>query len=260
MSTEAKITPYDGGGNRDQGSGIAGDIAVGAIGLAAGAAIALIAKSLTLDEKQEDALARRKEEERKGRARLIKPEKPKLIAVPLKLKDPDTLVQSAIHLGFKLKPLELTKACIHHQPSITLTRPSGETMIIQKTETGRLSIMTHENNLPIIPEVVKRHTVDQVIDHLKRQCTSVEVKKGSGGDYVIVAREGNWGQKDGPAKITTHISKDGTAMVDVSNIKGRRCEEIINGITRAIGGECVKSRKKNEYFQLPVEEKEKVRV
>jgi hypothetical protein len=261
MSTEARITPYDGGGNRDQGSGLAGDIAIGAIGLAAGVAIAsvaLIAKSIILDEKQKEVVARRKEKERKERARLIKPEKPELIAVPLKLTTSDTVVQSAINLGFK--PFEMPNTPIQSKPSITLTKPSGETLTLMKAETGRLSIVTHGNSLSTICEVMQRHTIDQAINHLKKQCRSVEVKKGAGGDYVIVAQEGNRGQKGGPARITAHISKDGIATVDVSNIKGPRCEEIINGIARAIGGECVKSRKKSEYFQMPVEEKENIRV
>jgi hypothetical protein len=75
-----------------------------------------------------------------------------------------------------------------------------------------------------------------------------------------VGQEGNRGQKDGTARITTHISKNGEATVDVSNIKGSQCEKIITGLAGAIGGECRKVKKKGAYFQLPEEERKNVHV
>lgn len=264
MSTEAKISPYEGNPeNINHGSGLVSDIAIGAIGLAAGIAIgsvALIAKGLTLDEKQKEALARRKEEERIERARVKKPEQLEIAIVPLKLRAPDTLVKSAISLGFKLQPFELPQVSLQSQPSITLARPSGETLTIRRAETGRLLIETQRRNIATVPEVMKKHTIDQAINHLRKQCRSVEAKMGRNGEYIIVAQEGNQGQKDGAARITAHISKEGVVTVDVSNIKGSRCEKIINDIARAIGGECIRGRKKSEYFQVPVEQKEKIRV
>lgn len=260
MSTEAKITPYEGGKNNDRG--IAGDVELGAIGLAAGATVALgvglvtlAAKGLTLDEKQKETLLRYKEEERKERARLKIPETLQLTVVPLKLKTPETLVQSAANLGFKLQPLEMVS--VRTQPNIILSKPSGETLTVRRAETGRLVI--EAGNASIIQQVVQRHTIDQTISHLKKQCRSVEVKKTHGG-YIIVGQETNRRQKGGTAKIITHIQNNGVATVDVSNIKGSRCEEVINELARAIGGECVEAKRKSEYFQLPAEEQERVHV
>lgn len=268
MSTEAKVSPYEENiENKNQGSSVAADMAVGAVGFVAGAAVSvavgtvkLAATCLMLDEKQKAALARRKEEERKERARLKKLDKLELTVIPLKLSAPDTLVKSAANLGFRLQSLEMPKAALHSQPSITLAKPSGETLTIKRGATGRLVLEAPKNSVTTVQDVVKRHTVDQAIKHLKKQCKSVQVKKGQNGDYIIVGQEGNHGQKGGSARITTHVLKNGVATVDVSNIKGKRCDEIINGLTRAIGGECVKSRKKSEYFQVPVKEKERVRV
>lgn len=266
MSTEAKVSPYEEESKRQDNS-IAGDMAVGAVSFAAGAAVSvavgtvkLAATCLMLDEKQKAALARRKEEERKERAKINKTEKLELTIVTLKLRTPDALVKSATNLGFKLQSLEIPKVPLHSQPSITLAKPSGETLTIKRGTTGRLILETPKNTVSTVQDVVKRHTVDQAIKHLKKQCKSVQVKKGRNGGYIIVGQEGNHGQKGGAAKITTHVSKNGVATVDVSNIKGKCCDEIINGLARAIGGECVKSKKKSEYFQPPVEEKEKVRV
>ncbi|MBU0701129.1 DUF2997 domain-containing protein [bacterium] len=244
MSTEAKISPYEENKDKKQDTSIT-DL------------IKLVATSCRLDEKQREFLAKYKEEERKERSRLKIPEKSEIIQMPLKLHSSETLVQSVANLGFKLQPVKTPKVPLHSQSGITLSRPSGETITFRKAETGRLVI--EASNVSTIHEIVQRHTIDQAINHLKKQCQSVEVKKGTNG-YIIVAQEGTHGQKDGTARITTHILKNGVATVDVSNIKGRRCEEIIKGLSGAIGGECIEVRKKSEYFQLPTEEKERVYV
>ncbi|MEK9149220.1 MAG: hypothetical protein AAB267_04150 [Candidatus Desantisbacteria bacterium] len=242
MSTEAKISPYEGSNDSLSITGL----------------IKLAATGCRLDEKQKEFLASYKEEERKERARLKIPEKPEIIRVPLKLHRPETLIQSAANLGFKPQPVETPKLPLHSQPGgITLSRPSGESITLRKAETGRFVIET--GNVSTVQKIVQRHTIDQAINHLKKQCRSVEVKKGTGG-YTIVAQEAAHGQNDGTARIITNISENGVAIVDVSNIKGKRCEEIINGLSRAIGGECIEVKKKNEYFQLPTEEKERVYV
>ncbi len=243
MSTEAKISPYE--GSKDTSLSVTDLIKFAATGC-------------RLDEKQKEVLAMYKEEERKERARLKLPEKPDVICVPLKLHRPETLIQSAANLGFKLQPVETPKVPLHSQPSIILSRPSGENITFRKAEAGRFII--EAGNVSTVHEIVQRHTIDQAINHLKKQCRSVEVKKGHGGEYTIMAQEATHGQNDGTARIITNIKKNGMATVDVSNIKGRRCEEIIKKLAGAIGGECVEVRKKSEYFQLPTEEKERVHV
>ncbi len=269
MSTEAKVSPYEEKiekQNQDDSS-VATDIAVGAVGLAAEVAVGVVvgsvklaAKGLTLNESEKAILKEIKEEERKERAKLRKPEKHEVTTIPLKLHTSDTLIMSAKSLGFRFQSPEVPGIPLHSQPSITLSKPSGETLTIKRATTGRLIIETPKNNVSTVENVVQRHTLNQAIRHLKKQCKSVQVKKGRNGDYVIVGHEGSHGQKGGAARITTHVSKNGIATVDVSNIKGKRCEEIIRELARAIGGECVSSKKKSEYFQVPVEEKNKLHV
>lgn len=256
MSTEVKVSPYE---EKEQDSTC--DVATGTIGLVAEVAVSsvgFIAKSLILNEKEKQALLRLQEKERRERGRLKKLERFEIASVSLKLRNPETLVKSAINLGFKLNTQ--TKAPLQNQPRIVLVRPSGETLTIRKRETGGLAIETTKGNSSLINKVIEQHSIEQAINHLKGKCGSVKVEKGNNGEYVIVGQEKNRGQKDGAARITVRVSKNGITKMDVSNIKGRRCEEIINRLTGAIGGECIEIKKKSEYFQLPAEERDKVYV
>lgn len=251
MSQEIEVSPYEKNIKDSAACKIAIGIAVGAVQFAK--------ESLTMNEQEKESLKKCKENKRKERACLKQLERTELKRVPLKLTTSDTLITSATHLGFRVEAANLPTVTHNCLKALTLTKPSGQSLTITRGTTGRLILET-SGNTSTIETLVQRHTVDQALNHLKKECTSVQIKKHRDGSYVIQGKEKNQSQKDGIAQIKTHVSNNGIATVDISGVKGKRCDKIVKGITKAIGGECVKSRKKSEYYQIPVEEKEKVRV
>ena len=265
MSTEAKVTPYE---EEEEQTGIANDIAIGAASAVAGAAflaaagaVRLVADGLTLDEQQKKAIKKYREEQRTERA-TIKPLTPLAIKqVRLKLREPASLVASAKQLGYDVvQPPVLTKASLTHQPSMTLTNKQGESFTIKRGREGKMVLEAPSHAASTLQAVVQQHTVDQIVRYKKQQGQSVAVKRGPNGDYMITGVERGGKHKDGTATIKTHVPKSGVAHVDVSGIKGNRCDEIIKGVARAIGGECIHSKKKDAYFQAPVQEEGHLRV
>jgi len=254
MSTEATITPYDGGSSES----FIADVATGTVVATAAVAVGtvkFIGGCITLDEKQKEYLKKHREEQRKERASLKLTTQSKLAVVTLNLRDPETLIKTATHMGYTVDP-QILSAKKKHDVT-TMLKPTGETLTIRKLRTGKISI---ETDVRIIPNVVRQHSYEQVIEHKGKICQRIDVKKLPDGALLIVGKERNTGQLGGVAEITTKIQKDGTVDVDVSSIKGGRCEEIIKGIAKSVGGECIKSKKKNAYFQVTEEVKKNVRA
>jgi len=48
-------------------------------------------------------------------------------------------------------------------------------------------------------------------------------------------------------------NKYGTTWVDVDQVKGNRCEELVRGLAEAVGGKVTSTQPKDAYFQLPGE-------
>lgn len=80
----------------------------------------------------------------------------------------------------------------------------------------------------------------------------VETARLSSGEVQIRARE-QAGRRGGAAEVKAQVRSDGRVWIDVDNIRGNRCEEIVSGFAEAIGAEVSGTKKKDAYYQLPGE-------
>ncbi len=267
MSSEAQVSPYD-ERNRsyNQSDNTASDVLCGAAGLACQAAAVitvgaarLAAKSLLLNEKQKEVLKQKKETERIARVKSATLKKPDLVSLPLRTVNAETLMRSAARLGFKEECSAGKAVAAKHEKRVTLCDPYGEKITLRKSESGSLVLESRKTSAPI-HRVVQQHSVDQTVKALKQKCRSITVRKQQDGSVLIEASEQRHGQKDGTATIKTHVSCEGAASIDVSGIRGKRCEKIINELQQAIGGRRVAGKRKKAYFQEPTTEQDHIRV
>ena len=79
----------------------------------------------------------------------------------------------------------------------------------------------------------------------------VTTRSTQSGDLELVAKEKPNKPSGSPAKITARVCEDGRVRLDVDKVCGRRCEEISNQFSRAVGGQVTVEKKKDSYFILP---------
>lgn len=242
MSTVATITPYE--------SSHADDTSITDATTDAGE---FIADSLKDDERQNALLQSYREEERSKR--LVTSSVPlKPACVTLKLTSAENLVRSAESIGYRLSPLTFPANSLEAQPKLILNKPNGESLIVKRNMAGRLDVEAN-GGVSSINRVVVKHSLDMI----EKTCGAVKIIKKSHSGEISLESVENKRNADGQAKITAHIKKSGEVVVDVSNVKGKRCESIIQDIARAVGGESVETSRKTEYFQT-AEERGKVRA
>lgn len=261
MSTVGTITPYEEVKvERSSATGIITTLVVaGVVGVIGKA----LADSLRHDEKQKNVVEQFKEEGRRNRLQMENKMPLVSASVTLKLRSMESFVRSAESLGFGLVPLNKPNIHLEAQPSVTLTRKTGERLIVQKNETGKLVVQTTgdlptvQNSISATQNVVKKSNLDKVRKYLGNRCKDVKVQQSADGVSEFVGVENKTGSGS-QAKITVQIKGDGGVKVDVSNIKGKWCDVIIQDIAREIEGECIKVEHKSEYYHV-VEGKERVR-
>lgn len=254
MSTVGTITPYEEVRvERSNGTAtIATSIVAGVI-VAAGA---LLAESLRYDDRQKKVIEQYREKERENRLQMDNKAPLVSATVTLKLRSMESFVRSAEGLGFGLLPLNTPHIPLEAQSSVTLTSKTGERLVVRKSQTGKLVVQT-TGDLSSVQNVVKKNTLNTVRKYLGNRCKDVEIQQRPDGVSEFAGVENKTGP-GGQAKITVQVKRDGGVKVDVSNIKGKRCDVIIQEIARAIEGECIKVERKGEYYQT-VEERGRVR-
>jgi hypothetical protein len=266
MSNVSVVTPYTG---PNLGSAVAG----AAVGLAAacvvGAVVGTMALARWLAEETEDerqavkrARARQRQERLnwrpsaaisgpKGAGLDPPPRTDHLVSVALHLRQPETLVRTAEKLGYRLEPLSQPTLPLQQQPYLRLKGPAGERLAIERRPDGGLLLHTVQQPQRL-QTLVRQHTLDQVVAHLQRSGMQVQTSPLVNGDLQIVARE----QKPAPggaAELRGQIGRDGTVQIDIHQVRGPRCAEIVKGIAQAMGGQVTSMTKKDAYFQLPGE-------
>jgi hypothetical protein len=267
MSNTSDLSPYD-TTNTSSGSGAIGTglgVAAGvAVACAAGAVLGAVALAKWLSEttpEDQAAVERLNEEQRRERIRGYKPttslsggikEPATIITQKLTLREIEPLVLSAQKLGYRLEPLARTDGPLAQQPQILLRSASGTRMAIERNTNGRLIVSTAGDRL-CIQTLVRQHTVDRAMDHCSKMGMEVKSAKLANGEVQIFARERNTHQRGGAAEVRAQVRTDGTAWVDIDQVKGNRCEEIVSQLAEAIGAEVTGARKKDSYFQLPGE-------
>lgn len=266
MSNTSTVTPYasetsDTGASIAAGAAAESTLAVGAacaIGAVAGAVA--VAQWLAEDtpedrtvldnakaDRRRERVAQRERVELGRDAASVRP----LTSVSLHLRDPETLVRSAEKLGYRLEPLAAPAEALRSQPQILLRSSAGDRLAILRDRAGRVVLQT-AGSRERVTTLVRRHTADRVAEHLSARGMDVQTATLPSGEVQILARE-QGGRGDGAAVVKTQVLADGNAWVDVDKIRGSRCEQIVQQIAEAVGGEVRSVEKKDAYFQLPGE-------
>lgn len=177
---------------------------------------------------------------------------PLLKAESLHISNPETLVQSAQRLGYRLAPLVDVKKPLRHQPHIFLEKPSGERLAISY-DTDRRIVLTTAGDDSRLRHLVRQHTLDRALDHLAKKGLTVQTATLANGEVQILAREKTSRRRDGLAEIKAQVRNDGTAWIDVDRLHGNRCQKIVQEFAEAVGGQVTEMKMKALSFQLPGE-------
>lgn len=215
MSTTAVVTPYDPETERRRN-----ELAV----------------------KEEKAIAKVRGEARKNRLSCAKmplgqPMNVGLLGATLRINTTSFgLVKKAAEtLGYSVVTTERGKTMLRH--------PDTSLVELSKTKAGKIVLSSPKQDLHAATLIVREFTATQIYRYHKSIGMTVQAKRTDNGEITIEAH--THGKQ---TAITTDIRKDGVAVVDVSGLKGKGCQEIINGITRAIEGTQIDTARKAEFF------------
>ncbi len=137
--------------------------------------------------------------------------------------------------------------------NIVLSRKDGPLIDISQTKTGKVTLSTRKPDITPARNIVREHMAMLIYGYQKSIGMDVEARRTQFGEITVEAQSKN--QK----KVITDIREDGVAVVDVSGVKGKGCQEIITGIAIAVGGKQIDTRLKSEYF-LATEEERRINV
>lgn len=184
-----------------------------------------------LESKMSEAVAQHREKARLQRVSHT--------TLPLRLKKPATLLQSAEALGYKLQPLSASK-----EPVFLLERGADRIAIVS-TPSGRLQIRSAERL--VAQELVTRHTVDRTVAHLSKKGMQLSHKRLPNGEVEISGQERTAPGGNDRATLSTIVHRDGSVSVDVSGVKGTRCDDLVHEYADALGGKVSEVRYKDSY-------------
>lgn len=259
MSNVSTVSPYSNTSSTGIGE-VKGGAAVLAAGAAVGAAVAVaqwLAEETIADRATVDKLHAERRQERLSTGSPRDLETPRseplrLMSAGLYLRNADSLVRAAEKLGYRMEPLVEPKRPLAQQTRLLLKSKRGERLAIEQSREGRLTLHTTRGE-ERIQQLVRQHTLDRAIDHLRERGMDVRAKQLANGETQILAHEPDRGQRGGAAEVKAQVRTDGTVRVDIDCVKGNRCETIVNELAEAVGGEVTHVRKKEAYFQLPGE-------
>lgn len=225
MSTTAVITPYDPATEK-----MRNDLAV----------------------KEEKAVSKFREKMRKDRLKGTKLPIGECARMDLKLSSMtintpsiDFVRKAAETIGYTAKILD--------RGNVILSHKDGSLISISKTKAGKVTLSSQKPDITPARMIVREYTAMQIYGHLKSRGMAVQARRTQFGEITIEAQTQN------KQKVVTDIREDGVAVVDVSGVKGKGCQEILNGIARAVEGQQIDTARKNEYF-LNAEEERRVNV
>lgn len=271
MSNTSDLTPYDTTISSSGGSGGIGLCAGVAAACAVGAIIGVVALASWLSEETPEdraAVLRLEEDRRRNRIKGCSPTKDlshipvvdlsgecgkskPITTIHLNTRHMESFLETARKLGYRLEPLVQPSKPISRQPQLLLRGASGQRLVLQRNARGRIAVSTAGGEHRIL-ELVHRHTLDRATEHLRHMGMHVETARLSSGEVQIRARE-QAGRRGGAAEVKAQVRSDGRVWIDVDNIRGNRCEEIVSGFAEAIGAEVSGTKKKDAYYQLPGE-------
>lgn len=170
---------------------------------------------------------------------------------------PQNLLDAAQALGFApIKPVSLQK-CDLRKP-VELQDQKGRRLAVQLTG-NRLALISENGRAPI-NDVVRRLTLDNTRRHLEAfgggHVTSRQLLNG---EIELTATEVK-AKPDGAAAITARVDKTGVAHLDISNVRGGRCEKVLADFAQSVGGNAKNKKLKAAYYDDPSAPGEPARV
>lgn len=175
-----------------------------------------------------------------------------LVSRDLLLKDADSLLRSAHHMGYRIEqPAAVLKDAM--ETSLTFLRgPANERLVIERNARDRITLHAAQDEKPI-HRLVRQHTLDRTVEHLKASGMTFETTPLKTGEVQIQAKAQGLASQGRSATIKAQVHEDGSVHVDVDNVKGSQCEKIVRDFANALSGEVTGMKKKDAYFQLPGE-------
>lgn len=235
MSNTTTVSPYE--------------TSVGAV--SAGAAIV---RWLRADTQEDQQIRERLEEER--RRERLGPARPagelftgesegSLASARLHMRDLESLVRSAEALGYRVEPLVRPTKPLFRQSQVLLKSASGDRLAVERSTDGLLAVHAKEGDS--IQRLVRHNQSSRAAGHFRSRGMDLRTKVLPHGEAEIEATE------LGRTKIRAQILRDGSAQLDVDNMAGRTCEDLVRGTAEAMGAKVVSMSPKAAYFQLPGE-------
>ena len=211
------------------------------------------------DSTPEDVAAVECLKEEQRRERLLSPRSDRLVSneAPIRLASANLHLRSSVPLRRTAEKLgyRVVKP-VSRQPQILLVRASGERLAIGRDKQGQVTVTANDERY--VKDLVRCHTIDRAIDHLKSKGMNIQTASLPNGDIQITGNEKR-AKKDGKAEVTTQVHNDGSLFVDVGNINSNRCESIISELAGAVGGD-VSNRKSKGGYRLPVSSRRQVKL
>lgn len=255
MSNVSEVTPYEeNSANPSDQAGVPIGAAIGSLAVGCATVVRWLIQENDADRK---ALSNWKAQRTQAALDEWKNLAPQTLnAACLHFERPHTLVQTALGLGFRAETISLEAG---GGSAVLLSGPQGQRLVISPNAKGRLTLLSGGEKSDL-DALVRQHSLDRAMKHLRQQGMQVQTTRLQTGEVQILARE-SIPKSGGKAEITARIRNNGTAVVDVDRIRGRRCEEIVSGLANAMGAKVSQTQKKEAYFQLPGEPtKTQVRV
>lgn len=235
MSNTASVTPYD--SESTNSSVVSGAAFATSACLEGAVAVARWLVERTPDQEAAIAAANERDKARRVDAAL------RLTSVGLHLREASTLLSTAKTLGYLPAGTALA--------GVTLLQDAGgNRLAIERVATGKLVV--HAGTARATQALLYRHTLDQVQRECVRQGMDVRVGR-AGNEVQITGVEKADCHGNGRAVVRADVRRDGTVNVDISGVKGTRCETILGALAESVGGETTTMSRKREYFESPGE-------
>ncbi|MBX7136279.1 MAG: hypothetical protein K1X67_26720 [Fimbriimonadaceae bacterium] len=177
--------------------------------------------------------------------------------VSLRQGNAENLLNAAKSLGFS--PVNAPDLGGNLTTSVELRNAKGECIALQRV--GDRIDLSSANGLGAIHSVVRRTTLDLAQKHLQALSGGrVAIRQLANGEVELQAGEPAKGQRDGAALITARVDATGTARLDIENVRGARCEQVLAGFAKAVGGTARNKKLKPAYYKDPAGPGEPARV
>lgn len=157
--------------------------------------------------------------------------------VELQATTPDSLLATAQHQGYRMR---------RRAGQVFLEHPASRTRLaIETTSAGTLLRHVAGAGRSAAQALVRQNTVDRTVAHLQARGMRVEGQTAHGELRMTAVEQG--GQEQ--ARIDARIDSDGTLHVDVSGVRGGRCDTLVNDLAHAVGGRITDQQFKPARFQ-----------